>query len=590
MINKNYQTPVNMVEAEKRWGKIVEKLGITDLDKKSKMVEYAQIHADSLQSSMIKENVAYSNIANTAGMGAVMNPGFSGTPGLPGTAGSGDLAQTLLPGALKIWAQTPGLDLVNTINVNSNVIRLLYFDFKYDDVKSLDLNDERSTTVKVAPALAADLTALKAFLRAEMAFYNVTEERGKISKQLYFNLSLPAVASTTTAPGAALFAGVATGYDATVKPTGSLQGWVEFVGFGRVDDLPMFRVYIQPNTASSGQWGFNQALNTLPAVGTMPFLFNGASIVETSSSLTPVAISTTTTSCSLASLAEEFITGFTTARQKGAMGRDKWDSTSADKIGPDSFTKDVEIGVAHVKASLRLSEMDDYKKMYGINIVERTKAQCINLMSQQISIEIVNKIKELAERNRANTQAVAYTLGNWGPITDPRVGDLSVPAIAAALGGEHNSSIARKLSQKAMEARYYIANDGRVGDAQFILTSARGAAALKNNAGYTINPADIKMVGPGNLQPAGTLDGLKIYVDPYMNPSDLTLYMGRIPKNEEPGLHFLAYILAQTVDIVSEATFGQTMYMYSRYAVEELGFFPEKQYMAVKCYDPIGII
>lgn len=593
MINKNYQAPVNMVEAEKRWGKIVEKLGITDLDKKSKMVEYAQIHADSLQSGMIKENVGYSNAANTMGMGAVMNPGFSGTPGLPGTAGSGDLAQTLLPGALKIWAQTPGLDLVNTINVNSNVVRLLYFDFKYDDVKSLDLNDERSTTVKVAPALAADLTALKAWLRAEMAFYNVTEERGKISKQMFFNLALPAVAATATAPAAAAFAGVATGYSAIVRPSGSLQGWVEFVGFGRIDDLPMFRVYIQPNTATSGQFGFNQALNTLPVVGTMPALFNGASIIDTSSTQGGLAtVSTTTTACSLASLAEEFVTGFTTARQKGAMTRDKWDATYADKIGPDSFTKDIEIGVAHVKASLRLSEMDDYKKMYGINIVERTKAQCINLMSQQISVEIVDKIKELAERNRATTSAsgVPYSLANWGPITDPRIHDLSVPAVAAALGGEHNASIARKLSQKAMEARYYIANDGRVGDAQFILTSARGAAALKNNAGYTINPAEIKMVGPGNLQPAGTLDGLKIYVDPFMNPSDLTLFMGRIPKNEEPGLHFLAYILAQTVDIVSEATFGQTMYMYSRYAVAELGFYPEKQYLSVKCFDPIGII
>jgi hypothetical protein len=101
-MNRNYQTPVNLAEATKRWGAIVEKLGITDPNQKLKMVEYAQIHADTLQSGMIKENaggVAFSGIANTAGMGAVVNPTFSGTPGLPGGAGSGDIAQTLLPGS-----------------------------------------------------------------------------------------------------------------------------------------------------------------------------------------------------------------------------------------------------------------------------------------------------------------------------------------------------------------------------------------------------------------------------------------------------------------------------------------------------------
>jgi hypothetical protein len=30
--------------------------------------------------------------------------------------------------------------------------------------------------------------------------------------------------------------------------------------------------------------------------------------------------------------------------------------------------------------------------------------------------------------------------------------------------------------------------------------------------------------------------------------------------------------------------------MYSRYAIANLGWYPEKQYMAVKVYDPIGIL
>lgn len=597
-MQKNYIAPINMVEATKRWGQIVEKLGVTDSSKKELMVEYAQMHADSIQSGMIKENagVGYSNIANTSGMGAVVQPGLSGIPGLPGTAGSGDLAQSLLPGALKIWAQTPGLDLVNTINVNSNKVSLLYFDWKFDDASGFD-NDERVTTFKIDMTGTygdVDLTALKAFLRKEVAANGITELRGRLSKSLYFHLS--AAGTSVVTPNNPL-----------VKPTGALTGWVEFVGFGRIDDLPMFRAYIQANTASAGAWTYSASLNTFAATGTLATILAGFQIDETTTSVaysnTNYTIgegqlfctqspSGTTIKPVLASLAEEFVDGFVTGRQRTSMTRGTWDATYADKIGPDSSVKDVEIGVAHVKASLRLSELDDYKKMYGVNIIERTKAQLVNLMSQQISIEITDKIKELGEKHRAKTAlAASQTSGNWGSLAgDARIHDFSVPMISAALGGEHNASIARKLNAKMTQASYFIANEGRIAGADFAIVSSTGAGMFKSIERYQINPADIKMAGPGNLQPAGTVDGVKIYVDPFMAPGDLTVYLGRKTGKEEPGIAFLAYVLAQNVEIVSEATMGHTMYMYSRYAVAELGWFPEKQYLAMKVYDPSQIL
>lgn len=590
---KNYSSPINMVEATKRWGQVVEKLGITDPAKKEKMVEYAQIHADTITSGMIKEAAgagqAYSVIGNTNGMGAVTQPGLSGIPGLPGTAGSGDLAQSLLPGALKIWAQTPGLDLVNTVNVNSNKVSLLYFDWKHDDNNGFD-DEERVTTFKIdiiGTTGTTDLNALKTFLRAQVVANGVTELRGRLSKSLYFHMKANGVTAVPT--------------DATVKPTGSLLGWVEFVGFGRIDDLPMFRAYIQPNTASAGAWGFDATQNTFPVTGSIPTLLGAYQIDEVTTSVAyvgtnytigsglDIAQGTSTVKPVAASVAEEFVDGFVTGRQRTAMTRGKWDTTYADKIGPDSSVKDIEIGVAHVKASLRLSELDDYTKMYGVNIIERTKAQLVNMMSQQISIEIVDKIKELGERNRTKTPlvpAAINTVGNYGPFAgDARVHDFSVPLVAT-LGGEHNASVTRKLVARMSAASYHITNDGRIAGADFLICSSTGAGMFKSIERYQFNPADIKMAGPGNLQPAGSVDGIKIYVDPYMNPGDLTIYLGRKTGKEEPGIAFLAYILARNVEITSEATMGHTMYMYSRYAVAELGFFPERQYLAMKVYDP----
>jgi hypothetical protein len=221
--------------------------------------------------------------------------------------------------------------------------------------------------------------------------------------------------------------------------------------------------------------------------------------------------------------------------------------------------------------------------MYGVDVVEKTKAQLVNQISQKISVEIVEKVKELGLRNRAQAPAAPAAMAAAlaaGGITDGKIYDMSVTATATALGGEHNASISRKLWAKVQQASYFVATDGRIGGIDYIITSGTVAGIIKGVERYTINPLDAKMAATGQLQPAGSVDGIKIYVDPYMGPQDLTIYMGRIGIKEEPGIKFLAYMLAESVEITSERTMAPRLYMYSRYAVTEFGFFPEKQYMA----------
>jgi len=574
------QLVVDMDKAVKKWKPIVEKLGITNVERINELCEYAEMHASAITAGMVKENVAYANPANTAGMGAVSFPGVNATPGLMGTAGSGDLGQTLLPASLKIAAQTPGLELLPTINVNSNRVDLLFFDWAYDDVANVNEGDERASTFKFRPTADADFASLVAYLRAEMAANGVTELRGRISKPLYFHLS------GGTLPGAVA------AYDSTLAPAASdsKAGLVQFKGFSRIDGFPMFRVYIQQNTASSGAWSFVPALNTFPAAGNITTMLSAATIEDTLTSGTHAmgAVS----SVSLVSLNEDFIDDFTTGKQK-SLNRGEWEIDEAGKIGPNSFTKSVQIGVAHVSAALRLSEIGDWKRMYGVDVVEKTKAQLVNQLSQKISVEIVERVKEFGLLNRASapTAPAAMLAGLvGGGITDGKIFDMSVTATAAALGGEHNASIARKLWSKVQQASYFVANDGRIGGIDYVVTSGTIAGIFKGIERYTINPLDAKLAGPNQLQPAGTIDGIKIYVDPYMGPADLTIYMGRIGKKEEPGLKFLAYMLAESVEITSEKTMAPRLYMYSRYAVTEFGFFPHKQYMAIKVEDASGIL
>lgn len=580
---KNSNLVVDMDRAITRWKPIVERLGVTEATDPAKLrslCEYAEMHSTSIAAGFggVNENAMYANPANTQGMGAVINPGVNPIPGQNGSFGSGDLAQQMLPPSLKIAAHTPGLNLVPVINVNSNRIDYPFFDWQYDNVTT-GQTDERGSVIKFRPTADADLADLKVWLRTAMAAYGVTETRGGVSKGLYFQLS-----------GGALPAAVG-GYDPTVEPA-TKTGVVKFEGFSRIDGMPILRFFTQQNSASSGGWGFNAALNTFPNTGDILTHLSAATIeAPANGGLTDNAIGAVNTVLPV-SLNEDLVLDFTSSGKDGLMNRGEWDVAQAGKVGPEMRVATIQIGHVHVSGALRLSELGDFKRMYNIDLVEQTKAQLVNQIQQKISVEIVNKVKEFGLKNRASlasaTGASLAALTAAG-ITDGKIYDVSVTAVSGALGGENYASLARKIWSTITKASFYIKTDGRIGTADYIVTSGGIAALFNDIAGYIINPFNAKF-GEGQLQPAGTINGIKVYVDPYQRPEDLTIYLGRVGKADEPGIKFFAYMLAESVDVVSEKTMAPHLYMYSRFAVAEFGWFPEKQYMAIKVEDNNGIL
>ena len=214
------------------------------------MSEYAEFHS-------INEN-AYVNASNVAGMGSVIAAQPSGLPGSTigtnwssngGTLGSGDVGQNLLPVAMKIAAQTIGLDLVAVKPTPGPKIDLLYIDFQYDDTR-LGAQDERPQVFKVV-ANAGVTTALTALLASN----SITQTQGGLA-------------------GGRLFTSINTSNTYTAEQA-SKAGLLEFLGFSRIDGYPMFRAYRQANTAhtavgSAGTlWGFDTTRNTFNPTASM---------------------------------------------------------------------------------------------------------------------------------------------------------------------------------------------------------------------------------------------------------------------------------------------------------------------------------
>ena len=546
---------IDSQKALKKWSPVLENMGITDSDRLNWMSEYAEFHS-------INEN-AYVN-AGIQGMGSVLAPqpaSFAGQT-INNTPGSGDVAQNLLPVAMKIAAQTIGLDLVSVKPTPGPRIELLFIDFRYDDVD--EENEGRPQVFKVN---ASNLDAIKAGITASLAGASpaITETTGGLQGGRIFDNVFNSSAM----------------YQAIPSASDNKEGVVEFLGFSRIDGYPMFRAYRQTNAVGSANLSaftslnvYDQAKNTFGPTATI------AAQIRNIAGVTASGVSV-----ELVSALEDHIPGFS-ANWKGAsasgdypMGRGDDDNSYAGVIGPKVSTKSVAVGTIEVSSALRRTEIEDIKANTGMDITQKMESILVNELSQTISKQIVFKIFEMGNLNRAS----APTRGG-ASIFDYNT------SYATAPGGETTHAYQRKLITKMVHASNFIATEGRVGPAQFAVTNGGLAASLMDIAGYTINPLKSKLSGSGQLYPVGQIGDITVYVDPYMKYNDNRIVIGRKNNPDQPGIIFVPYLMAQSISIISEATFAPRMLLRSRYAVTEVGWYPQKQYMTMVVTDANGYL
>ena len=568
---------IDKAKATKKWAPVLENMGVTG-DRVEWMAEYAEFHS-------INEN-AYVNASNVAGMGGVFAPqpatyagqtigGSLATANSVGQIGSGDVGQNLLPVAMKIAAQTIGLDLVAVKPTPGPKIDLLYIDFQYDDTR-LGASDERPQIFKLNLA-TAKLAEVSAAIRVELA-------------------KSPAVSEITGGiNGGRLFATIATSSTAEFKVSGTFsrteivankENIVEFLGFSRIDGFPIFRAYRQANTAHTAvgsattNWSFDQTRNT----------FTPTAAMQSQIALVGNVVATGTVE--LVSALEDHIPGFSTnfggvptnaASGAYPMSRQEDDDTYAGVIGPKISSKTIAVGTIEVSSALRRTEIEDIKANTGMDIVQKMESILVNELSQTISKQIVAKIFEMGALNRQSAP-LANGISTLNA-TASTIFDLNTAYVVGMQGGETTHAVQRKLITKIAHASNYIATEGRVGPAQYLVTNGGLAAALQDIAGYTINPLKSKLNGQGQLYPVGSIGDIAIYVDPYMRYNDNRIVLGRKNNPDQPGIIFVPYLMAQSISVISEATFAPRMLLRSRYAVAEVGWFPQKQFMTLVVTD-----
>lgn len=607
---------IDKQKAVAKWKPVLESLGVNDTEKQKWMAEYAEMHS-------LNENVAYSTLGNLNGMGPVVAAQPAGTPGLvwgdygAGTAGgigSGDVGQNLLPVSMKIAAQTIGLDLVAVKPASSPKVDMLFVDFKYDNLDDSTLKDERpimfSLNISDATAKAALNTALKASMAAKLDANGqpVREKVGGLTNPVYVHLADGSLAclvggasstlttyfalgGTPTATELINFNPVLVNYPAN-GTTPKKEGWMEFLGWSRINGYPMFRVFRQFNPgANNAGWSFVDDRNTFPtAAFSINDMLNNVVSMNIATDLTGVtAVALTGVTIELVSLLEDHIPGFSAGwYMNKPMTRDEDERTYPNVIGPDIFTKTIQVGDVEISSALKRTQIEDIKAATGMDIVQKLESVLVNELTQTISKQIVAKVTEMADKNRTAWTTPKDVAGL--PKFDFNV-DAYLAVGAATPGGETTHSIQRKLIAKINNASNFIATEGRVGPAQYLVTNGNLASVIQDVAGYTINPVkNVNLNANGQLFPMGNVGNISIYVDPYQRWDDNRIFLGRKNSVDQPGLVFVPYLMAQSIQLISEATWAPRMLIRSRYAIADIGFFPWKQFMSILVTDSAGVL
>ena len=560
----------NEQEIYDTWSPIIEsKAGITEEGKKGWLTKYCHYH------SLNESAGAYNTLGVVNGMGAVAPPTYPGMGSFSGSnanagfyntanQGSGDKFPSLLPLAIQVAAKTVGFDIVPVIPMSGPTGILSYLDYVYSGGKLAG-----ATSATSGDSLAKAPTMIK------------------------FPVAQGSSAGLTGATAGSFQVG--TSY--TVTNAGVLT--LKFVGLSRIDGFPIFEIDDITN-------GYNVA-TIITAAGS--FAVSGGS---------PASTLFTAGSAQLVKALEDHIQGFSGAgfnnttdwqgpyvdgtKTYNPMLRGVGESTYYNSMGLSTFTKFVEAETFQVAASVTTEQIQDLNKQFGIDVISMIENALVNEVSQSINKHILSRAFALGWSNHNQFLNVENQNLNLNLVINGAAGttqayvnkldatqSMPIPAGPASGGYENLSTLQRRLFSRILAGANVVANRGRRGPANFVVTNAAVASALQDISQFTFAPFSNTLTqNNGTLYPVGSLAGMTVYVDQNMNYSDTRVLIGRKGGDDEPGLKFMPYMMAESIQTISEGTMSPKIAVKSRYALVEAGFLPETMYLTLFVNVPTG--
>ena len=556
-------------ETQQKWANIItEEYGVKDPKKLSWMSQYAQNHEIYEGTQNPANNVSqgiYATPLNTMGMGNPQMP-MSTDPnnnlvGMPGgkfgaqQVGSGDIPMSTLTMALEVAAVTIGLELVPVIPANGPWAMLSYMDTpyaggKYDAIGNLTSLDGKGPGAENKPI----------YVKVPATFADADWAKVKALQPL----------------------------SADVK-VGALNG--KYVGISRIDGAVILKV-----ESVTGDISIAEAMKAATSL-----------VVEVgeSTSYTSTTWTAGTVKAELVATAADHVQGFTNFfnGSDDPMSRAENETGTGNTIGARMFTKLVQMGSYEVTGNVTRQQLQDMP-LYGIDVIGKVLESMQNQISQAINNRILDRVFKLGVDNAAMQYRIQgvdlnlYLNGVNGTgkalssfdAASKYVGmddkfptafaGRTVPNAIQNTAAENVTTHQRRIMSRILAAANLIANVSRRGRGQWVVTNTQILTALQDASAFVVAPMvnTLAQDGSQSLYFAGSIAGLNLYVNPYMTWEDTRVCVGRKSNGNDPGVVFMPYILADTVQTIAEGTMAPKLLVNSRFAIVDAGFHPEQSY------------
>jgi len=560
---------LNEAEVLKTWsGFITESTGVTDRAKLTWMSKYCAYHDMNEKQSLNESALGYAHLnpnMNVGGMGAAYFPGANPNNGYDGVRGSGDNPFSLLPLAVQVAAQTIALDLVPVVPMQGPLGILQYMDYVYEGGKTnFRPRFEGADESKTAP-LMVKLTLSTGDANSDSDIENALKSDAALVNEDAINHALK-------------FKDLRDAFKPHMDPISVGDFDLIFVALGRIDGRPIFQVKEKAYYAALGKVNGGEGA--------------GASLAETLLVDEPVITGANGKSFYVVDIdtvkaLEDFIPGFSGAGFKNddpmsakSYDRETGESTPSNIMSLNTFTLSVKAKTIQVKGAITREQIQDLKA-YGIDAVAQVEAELVNELTQHINRELLDEIFALGDQNHVEAEAFeGINLNTYFTVKAEDAAPEGYVASYVGGGAETLGTIQRRIMSKILAASNLIAQRGRRGAGTFAVCSAAIATALQDCAGFTAYPLSNTInQNAGSLYPVGAISGVSIYVDPNLPWSATKIVVGRKGKDNEPGLVFMPYLMADKLSYPAEGMEGAPVTsLKSRYAIVRAGHHPQLYY------------
>ena len=582
---------LNIAQIVESWSPAIKQLtnnavNESNPDKLAWMCEYAHNHTMHLNEEAVGGvSFPYQTLNNTMGIGNAVPASFAGQTAADQSNikafGSGDKWPSLLPMALQVAARTVGFDLVNTVPFQGPTGVLPFLDYVYAGSKEPYGATPAYNGATANPAIGVN---------AKEPAYELYDAPHAFRCKLVADDKKAAIKKIVDTCDASGF--ITIGTDPKMK--------VQYIGLSRLSAEPMFKV--MPGQTGIALGKVFGAENSATIEGIAGVTLKGARLI---------------------SALEDQIQGFTGA---GKYDSDRWTGTFQDpnhlyepmdratgemqyprQMNLKVFTKFVSVGTQSVAVAVTQEQVQDLQKQWGIDVLKLVENAAINELSQSINKHILSRLFALGWKNHVQAyeaeginlnidltkdSAIDVTFASYD---DRGEIQMSMPVAKPATYGdgsfENADTMFKKIGVNMLAAGNVIMQRGRRGAANFVVTNWKIATMLQSNAQYAFSPiANTFNQNNGSLYPVGTIAGLTVYVDPLMHTQDTRVLVGRKGDKDEPQVVFCPYIMAESVRLITEGTASPKVLIKSRYALVDLGWYPQLNYLTFYVKTAEGLV